>query len=191
MSTVSHQTAVVLLPPEDVWAPIQALRVVHDSKYRRWMPHVTLLYPFVLEEHFGEAEALIAQALRNLAPFEVTLSGFEYFKHRANVTAWLRPDDHPRGALKALHAALEAVLPRCDAQGRKSERGFTPHLSVGQLPRAADADIRRTLAAWAAEWSPLRFQARDVCLISRRGDVPFEVRRRVPLSGGFTPDQGP
>ena len=177
MSTVSHQTAVVLIPPEDVWAPIQALRVVHDSKIKRWMPHVTLLYPFVLEERFDEAETLIAQALRNLAPFEVTLSGFEYFKHRANVTAWLRPDDQPRGALKALHAALEAALP----EWRKSERGFTPHLSVGQLPRAADADTRRTLAAWEAEWRPLRFQAREVCLISRRGDVPFEVRRRVPF----------
>ncbi|QRN99832.1 DUF504 domain-containing protein [Archangium violaceum] len=182
-----HQAAVVLIPPEDAWAPIQSLRAVHDSQYERWMPHVTLLYPFVPEEYFGEAEALIAEALRDIEPFEVTLSGFGHFEHRASVTAWLRPEDRPHGALKALQSALEVALPHCDEQGRKSERGFTPHLSVGQLPRAAASDTRRTLAAWEKEWRPLRFEVREVCLISRRGDEPFEVRRRVPLGGGRRP----
>ncbi|WP_257460766.1 poly(A) polymerase [Archangium lipolyticum] len=179
-----HQSAVVLIPPEEAWAPIQALRAVHDSKYERWMPHVTLLYPFVPEEYFGEAEALIAEALRDIEPFEVMLAGFEHFEHRASVTAWLRPEDRPHGALKALQSALEAALPHCDEQGRKSERGFTPHLSIGQLPRAAASETRRTLAAWEKEWRPLRFEVREVCLISRRGNEPFEVRRRVPLGGG-------
>lgn len=179
-----HQAAVVLIPPEELWGPIETLRSKHDRTYERWMPHVTLLYPFVPEEHFDEAEALITEALRELEPFQVTLSGFSHFEHRGSVTAWLHPEDHPHGALKELQAALQAALPQCDEQGQKSENGFTPHLSVGQLPRSSPAEIRRTLSAWEQNWKPLTFEAREVCLISRRGDVPFEVRRRVQLGGG-------
>lgn len=182
-----HQAAVVLIPPEELWSPIQALRARHDRNYRRWMPHVTLLYPFVPEEYFEEVEALIAPALRDITPFQVTLSGFGHFEHRGSVTAWLRPEDRPHGALQALQAALQAAVPHCDEQGRKSERGFTPHLSVGQLPRSGPAELRRTLSAWERDWKPLTFEAREVCLISRRGDVPFEVRRQVRLGGGGRP----
>jgi poly(A) polymerase len=178
-----HHTAVVLIPPDSVWEPIQALRRKHDSKFRRWMPHVTLLYPFLPEESFDDAEALLAEALQEVKPFEVTLAGFSHFEHRANITAWLRPEDRPGGALQALHATLEKALPECDAQGRKSARGFTPHLSVGQLPRSGAAETARTLAAWEKHWRPLTFQVREVCLIRRKGDTPFEVLRRVPLGG--------
>lgn len=178
-----HHTAVVLIPPEDVWEPIQALRRKHDARFQRWMPHITLLYPFFPEEHFDDAEALLAEALRDVKPVEVTLSGFHHFEHRTNVTAWLRPEERPPGALHALHAALEKAFPECDEQGRKSARGFTPHLSVGQLPRSGAADIERTLATWGKHWRPLSFEAREVCIIRRRGDTPFEVVRRVPLGG--------
>ncbi|MCP3143552.1 poly(A) polymerase [Pyxidicoccus xibeiensis] len=178
-----HHTAVVLIPPDEVWEPIQALRRKHDAKFTRWMPHVTLLYPFLPEESFDEVEALLTEALRDVKPFQVTLSGFHHFEHRANVTAWLRPEDKPYGALQALHAKLEQALPECDDQGHKSARGFTPHLSVGQLPRASATDLARTLSAWEKHWRPLTFEAREVCIIRRKGDTPFEVVRRIPLAG--------
>ncbi|WPB79650.1 poly(A) polymerase [Archangium violaceum] len=178
-----RQSCLVIVPPEEMWAPIQALRAVHDSKFERWMPHVTLLFPFVPEDSFGEAEALITEALQGIEPFEVMLSGFGYFEHSSDVTAWLRPDDRPHGALEALHAALEKVFPKGEARGREPEFDFTPHLTVGQLPRAPAATIRRTLATWERDWRPIRFEVGDVCLTSKRGDGPFEIRRRVPLGG--------
>ena len=176
-----HQSAVVLIPPESHQAPIQALRAVHDSKYARWMPHVTLLYPFVAEEHFGEAAALLARAVQDVEPFEVSLADFGSFEHRDHVTAWLRPEAEPPGALQALHAALVKVLPPPPGEGAEARHGFTPHLSVGQLPRAAASETRRVLSAWERDWRPLRFPVAEVCLISRRGDGPFEVRERIPL----------
>ncbi|MFB1484468.1 poly(A) polymerase [Corallococcus sp. RDP092CA] len=172
-----HHTALVLIPPEDVWGPIQALRKEHDAKFQRWMPHLTLLYPFVPEEDFETAEAILADALQGVVPFEVTLSSFEHFEHRANATAWLRPDEQPPGALAALHAKLVAALPECASS---AHGGFTPHLSVGQLPRSSD--IPRTLADWQRGWRPLKFRVGELCLIRRKGDTPFEVIRRIPLA---------
>ncbi|GMU09956.1 poly(A) polymerase [Corallococcus caeni] len=173
-----HHTALVLIPPEDVWGPIQALRKKHDAKFQRWMPHVTLLYPFVPEEDFETAEALLVDALQGVVPFDVTLSEFSHFEHRANATAWLRPEDQPAGALAALHARLVAALPEC---ATSAHGGFTPHLSVGQLPLCSDADLARTLAEWQRSWRTLKFRAGELCLIRRKGDTPFEVIRRIPL----------
>ncbi|RKG90267.1 endonuclease [Corallococcus sp. CA049B] len=172
-----HHTALVLIPPDDVWDPIQALRKKHDAKFQRWMPHITLLYPFVPEEDFETAEAILVDALQGFEPFDVTLSAFGHFEHRANATAWLRPDDQPSGALAALHAKLVAALPECASS---AHGGFTPHLSVGQLPLSSD--IARTLAEWQRAWRPLKFRVGELCLIRRKGDSPFEVIRRIPLA---------
>jgi hypothetical protein len=49
-------TAVVLIPPQELWEPIQAIRRVHDLHVERWMPHVTLLFPFAPAERFAQAE---------------------------------------------------------------------------------------------------------------------------------------
>ncbi|MBN8227714.1 DUF504 domain-containing protein [Corallococcus macrosporus] len=178
-----HHTALVLIPPEEVWGPIQALRKKHDAKFQRWMPHITLLYPFVPEEDFETAEALLVDALQGAEPFEVTLSAFGHFEHRANATAWLRPDAQPASALSALHARLVAALPEC---ATSAHGGFTPHLSVGQLPLSEDpAD---TLAEWQRSWRPLKFRVGELCLIRRRGDTPFEIIRRIPLAPARSED---
>src|SRR5262249_27220192 len=46
IDNATHTTAVVVIPPADAWPPIQALRERYDRQFRRWMPHITLLYPF-------------------------------------------------------------------------------------------------------------------------------------------------
>jgi hypothetical protein len=42
---LTYTTAIVVIPPEEVWPAIQAIRTKHDSEARRWMPHMTLVYP--------------------------------------------------------------------------------------------------------------------------------------------------
>ena len=74
-------TAVVLIPPETIWEPIQAIRSAHDPQFVRWMPHVTLLYPFVPETRLDEAAERLAPAAAAAEPFEATLGGFGPFVH--------------------------------------------------------------------------------------------------------------
>ena len=52
----SNYAAVVLIPPLEVWEPVQAIRRAHDRQYHRWMPHVTLVYPFRPRRLFEEVE---------------------------------------------------------------------------------------------------------------------------------------
>jgi len=179
MNAKTHQTAVVLIPPEECWEPIQAIRRQHDRRFRRWMPHITLLYPFRPRETFDQAAALLQAALRDWSPFELSLVEFGYFHHGGGrYTLWLAPE--PAGMVRRLQAALQDALPDCDDAARYPE-GFTPHLSVGQA-RGAQALVKLRDTC-RANWTPLRFCVRHISLIWR-GKPPddvFRVDRDVPL----------
>ncbi len=180
----THESAVVLIPPPEVWEPIQAIRRVHDRQVRRWMPHVTLLYPFLPRAALAEAVADAREALADVAPFEVVLSRFDAFRHRGSTaTVWLAPE--PRDALAAIQAALVRRFPACGAAGRFSG-GFTPHLSVGQARgEEALAAFRRALDGW----TPLAFAVRSISVIVREPpprDV-FRTFAEVPLGGAGAP----
>jgi poly(A) polymerase len=56
MGRLVFTTAIVVIPPEDVWPPIQAIRTEHDAKVRRWMPHITLVYPCLPVADFPAAQ---------------------------------------------------------------------------------------------------------------------------------------
>ena len=177
----THQSAVVLVPPPEVWEPIQAIRRRHDRQVRRWMPHVTLLYPFLLRAELEGARPAAERAVAALPPCEVTLARFDVFRHRGGTsTVWLAPE--PREALAAVQAALAHAFPQCGAVSRFAG-GFTPHLSVGQA-RGEDAlrDFRRELEGW----TPLSFVARAATIIVREPpprDV-FRTFAEVALGGG-------
>jgi 2'-5' RNA ligase len=179
MSSKTHQTAVAVVPPQEVWGPIQAIRARHDRQFRRWMPHVNLLYPFHPSERFDQAVPHLVAACAQIAPFNVTLTEFRFFRHSSRkATLWLAPqarDDWAR-----LQAALEAACPDCDDLSRFGS-GFTPHLSVGQAGSAGEAQQLRD--AWQRTWEPIRFMVSAVALLRRERDAPFEIERWIPLAG--------
>lgn len=171
-----HTSALALLPPRECWGPIQAIRRAHDRHFDRWMPHVNLLYGFVPEARFPEAAERVARVAAGRTRFAVSLCELGTFDHRSSTTLWLRPDADPPGALTGLQAALQAAFPKCVEQSRAGG-GFVPHLSLGQFASPQQAlDAARTFA-----WRPLRFEAGEICLISRFGGEPFAVRHRIPL----------
>jgi 2'-5' RNA ligase len=171
-------TAAVLIPPREAWPPIQAIRRAHDPHVARWMPHVTLLYPFVREFRFPSAAGGLAAACAQAPPFRLTLGQFGLFRHgERRATLWLRPD--PVEAVKGLQAAMLARFPWCDDVCRFGG-GFAPHLSVGSWPAAA---ARTALATLQETWKPLQWQVDAACLIARPEDGrgPFEVRHVLAL----------
>ena len=175
-------TAVILIPPQEIWEPIQAIRRDHDPQLIRWMPHITLLYPFVPEDQFDEAAERLRPAAASIPSFEVTLQGFGHFAREAgSATVWVTPQ--PAALVSALQAALQSAMPWCDDASRYPD-GFTPHLSVGRFRSRGDA-VRMTIRLDAA-WQPLRFIAREVALIARSGAPrdPFTVRTTLPLGFG-------
>ncbi len=173
----TNRSAIAVVPPEDVWGPIQAIRSVHDRAYARWMPHVNLLYPFLGPD--APAEGL-ERAAASVEPFDAVLGAFRTFdRKRGESTLWLAPESLDR--FVALHSALEAAHPEC-FEGSRHPGGFHPHLSVGQAGSPAERD--RLLAEFSREWRPVRFRVDSIAWLVRGDDTPFSIGRRVTLGGG-------
>lgn len=172
MSKKTHTTAVVIIPPVDVWPPIQAIRREHDRHARRWMPHINLIYPFRPKEEFEILAEQFSRVCEGIEPFEVTLKEFFSYRHNHDCyTLWLAPE--PKDALVRLQTALWSVVPDCD-DVRKSKNGFTPHLSIGQA--LGETAMLKLLNALQTSWRMISFVLCEVCLICR-GNPPDDVFR--------------
>jgi len=174
----THHAAVVVIPPDNVWEPIQSIRRRYDRHVRRWMPHLTLLYPFRQRADFDEAVPELRRACEAVQPFRVTLGELRYFAHgRDQFTLWLAPE--PAANFVRLQAELETRFPDCDDTSRHAA-GFVPHLSVGQA--AGRTQLGERLAELRAGWRPKAFDVQKIALIWREADEdPFAVDRTVPL----------
>ena len=176
----TYHTAVVLVPPAEVWPPIQAIRERHDRHAHRWvMPHITLLYPFRPQQEFPLHTEQLSMACRTLVPFSLCLREFRYFDHgRGSYTLWLAPE--PAHTVKQLQRVLQGVVPDCDDVSRYAQ-GFTPHLSVAQA--RGQAMMERLKDDLQAAWQPLSFRAAAVQLIWRNPppDDVFRVGSTIPL----------
>ena len=168
-----YESILAIIPPEDLFPPIQAIRQQHDAGFVRIVPHITLLYGFLPDRYFEEVVDLIAPILAKMQPFSVTLADFEIFTHHKSATAYLRPVVQPEGALHELQNTLYRLFPQCYEQSTKTIDGFNPHLSVGQFTNSDEA------IAKLPQWHPLKFTVDRVALVSRRRDEPCFTRHVV------------
>ncbi len=177
MSNKTHTTAVVLIPPETVQPPIQAIRRVHDRNFRRWMPHITLLYPFAERQDFTTITPALAKAAQQVSPFSVQFARFDAFKHRKSCTMFLVPE--PKDDILRLHNALMTHLPDYDDTARFAG-GFHPHLSVGQLQHRSLQTEQQRLQT---EWQPIQCELAHLSLIYRspETDDRFVVAEQFPF----------
>jgi 2'-5' RNA ligase/endonuclease/exonuclease/phosphatase family metal-dependent hydrolase len=176
------KSAFVLQVPEELRAPVDAIRKDYDRSFGRWPPHVNLLYPFVEASTFASAVALIEPILRQQEPFRVWFAEFGSFEHRGSTTVWLRPETDPPNVLLHIHNALRVAFPHCDDLDTKSEHGYTPHMTIAQVKGHSRGGVVRNLQAqFERDWRRLEFRVDAFHLLAREDDSPFVVYYDLPL----------
>ncbi|MCY3743772.1 MAG: 2'-5' RNA ligase family protein [Candidatus Poribacteria bacterium] len=177
MPSKTHTTAVVLIPPETVQSPIQAIRQIHDRNFQRWMPHITLLYPFAARRDFAEIMPALTGVAQQVPPFSIELARFDAFQHRKSCTMFLVPE--PATEIVKLHNILLQHLPDYDDTARFAG-GFHPHLSVGQFQHRVLQTQQQRLQT---EWQPIRCEVDAISLIYRspETDDRFVVAAQFPF----------
>jgi 2'-5' RNA ligase len=158
---------------------MQAIRRRHDKQIRRWMPHITLLYPFLPRERFDEVAAVLEEVTRTIAPFEASLAEFGSFAHGGrDHTIWLAPE--PKEQFERLHAAILQAVPECN-DTNTFPGGFAPHLSIGQAH--GKQEMEELVEKLASQWRPIAFEVSGVSMIYRNEppDDVFSVDRTLPF----------
>lgn len=158
---------------------VQSIRRVYDRKFHRWMPHITLLYPFVAVEEFEQTAQCLSSLLAGFPTFTASFSSLGFFSHgRKKYTVFLKPEEETICQLKTLQAICQDAAPHCDnVSARKG--GFKPHMTLGQFASRAELD-NFLISSWSGSYS---CEIDQVHLIHREGqDDPFRILHSVDLS---------
>ncbi|ESO89026.1 hypothetical protein LOTGIDRAFT_106220 [Lottia gigantea] len=182
MANKSNKSAVVIIPPKSVWEQIQNIRSKFDKAYDRWMPHINLIYPFAPDSEFSNLLPRLKDQLQNVAPFTVvfTKDSIGYFEHGQRCGLWLKPLIHSQQYSRPTDSNhLQQLFPNFNDLNVINEKGFQPHLTLGQFKHN---EIQRVVNDLKQNWKPVNFKVDEIFLISRKGfSDPFEIRDSVAL----------
>jgi len=174
-----YTSAVVIIPPQKSWAPIQEIRKIYDRNVNRWMPHITLLYPFRPENEYMALEKKFSEVCKIVPAFEVTLQEFHYFNHgRQSYTLWIKPE--PFDKIQDLQAKILKLIPDCNDMNNY-KNGFNPHLSVGQIK--GKNNLLEITKNFEDRWKIIKFFLSEIFFISREQNKTsrFEIKKRIQL----------
>jgi len=143
-------------------------------------PHISLLQPFLEYKNFAKGSQLLEQALSHFQPFQLDFSEFKLFKNGASTTMYLDPVITPPNALDDLYKIVAAVYPEVQEMSR-SGSNFEPHIGVGYFKDVREAE--RLQKKYQQGWTPMKFTVKEIYIMSRVREDPFEVRSVIPLAG--------
>lgn len=176
----THQTALCIIPPENLWKSIQMIRSIHDKAYARWMPHINLIYPFFPESEFDQVKEKLERVLEEQTPFDIEFdqSCIQYFKQKGQqCTFHLRPK---------ISAKTVQIQNQIQNALFKSADGTTPpfeaHLTLGQTTTSRISDV---LIEMKSKWTPIKFTVDRLAMISRENDPneKFTIKKQIFLLG--------
>jgi 2'-5' RNA ligase len=129
----SNETAVALVVPAHLQPEINSLRRLHDKAYRRWNPHINILYPFVEPSRLASAVTILRDCLQSHQTKKIAVNIYDVgiFKHRKNATVFLKPSVESEESIRRLRNIMVHAL-GCDERAGTHDGIFRPHITVGQ-----------------------------------------------------------
>jgi len=175
-----YTSAVVIIPPKEISSPIQEIRIKYDRQFNKWMPHITLLYPFRPEDEYNLIMEDYVKICKKIPSFRITLKKFKYFEHRKqNYTVWIEPE--PSELIINFQNSLLKLDPECN-DVNLHKLGFVPHLSVGQV--FGKQQTLSLLEELNQNWIEVNFLLENICFIAREPQKHsrFEVKKQICLA---------
>jgi len=158
-----YSSAVVIIPPKEIWESIQEIRKIYDRNINRWMPHITLLYPFRPINQYEDIEKSFSEICKNFKPIEVYLKSFSFFPHGyQKYTLWIDPE--PNISIIEFQKKIQKIVPDCN-DVNKYKIGFRPHLSVGQIK--GKNKLNKIITDLQTNWEEKKFILNKIYFISR------------------------
>ncbi|KAI1468733.1 uncharacterized protein F4812DRAFT_424505 [Daldinia caldariorum] len=88
----SYDTALCIIPPKHLWTAIDNLRVSFDPAYKKWPPHINIVYPFVPVDKLHAAPEPVMSMLQQqseASPPVMQLDGSGFISKDGHLTYFL------------------------------------------------------------------------------------------------------
>lgn len=164
----SHETAICLIPPQNLWPRVDPLRSLYDKAYGKWPPHINLIYPFVRPELLSQAADILSQLdLTSYGESRVQLEAADVFIHKHYNTIFLRPNaESGSPQLLQLRNEIWRALNKAEKVNKGKQGRFQPHLTVAQSEDAASAS-HKFLVEKVRLAAPLDWKLGEIALLIR------------------------
>lgn len=166
-------TAIVILAPHSVQTiAVPLLHQYAPDALLRVPAHLTVLFPFVPPERLDDASHKVSKICSDMAPFEVTMSGYGFFPN----VAFMSPVDHE--PIKAVFRRIYAVFPECPPYGGDFGEDLHPHMTVGVFATEAERE-----AVVLPDYEPITFRVDRLHILQgiAKAALPWITHDIIPL----------
>ncbi|CAM4806452.1 unnamed protein product [Rotaria magnacalcarata] len=184
--SISHRSALVILPTLNTWPLIDPCRQQYDPSFDRWPPHINLLWPFFDLADCEEDQENILLPLRLLLcqyeSFSAEIDEIDSFVE--NKTIYMKLNQHSENQVKQLQAQLVKLFPQCSKNNRHT---YNPHMTIGQFENEENfKDAKSSLILNES----FQFPVHHVYILQRPHDndaEPFHIAYQLPLGSVLPP----
>ncbi|KAK3192591.1 hypothetical protein K4F52_001390 [Lecanicillium sp. MT-2017a] len=163
--SLSHDTALCLIPPQNLWPAINRLRSLNDKAYGKWPPHINLVYPFVHPSALPAAADILSQLdLSEYNGSRIIVDGADAFVHNKYNTLYLKPQVGSEHDIPALVNTLRRTF------GWEPQPTFQPHLTVGQS-EDPESDTHKFLLKKARLLTPVSWDLAQLAIMRREDEA--------------------
>lgn len=165
LATGCYDTALCIVPPQHLWPSIDNLRSHYDKAYRKWPPHINLIYPFVQVDALPRALDSVQSAVQKTSPLQLRLNAAGVFPHRHDNTIFLYDSDD--GLCQKLKELRRSIL---EAFGQKQSGDYQMHMTIGQSEQVNESWhnflLQKARLLPVVEWN-----AHQLCILTRQRSV--------------------
>lgn len=174
LSWTKNSALVLVIDRPEIRSEVDTIRRRYDKGAERWMPHVTLLHPFIAnsEPQYDFVLDSLRARVEHLPSFPIHLRQLNSFKQSSNSQQVFLDAESP--VLEQLRAALLAFFP-----GHPSRAKHIPHMTLGQWPIKPIDEIKESIRMPLLLTSNIWITSLVVVHATDRG--AFEPAHRIPL----------
>lgn len=178
---IQFESAIIIVAPHTVQAvAVPIMRQHLLDELLKVPPHITLLYPFAPFEKLYEASQTVRRLCAEIAPLEITLSGYGQFPG----VIYMNPiNPEP---IKSVFRKLYAAFPEYPPYKGQYGDDLHPHLTIAQFEDEAD---QRAAASALPGYAPLTFQVTHLHILygAVKAALPWIAYDVIPLGANLRP----
>lgn len=174
----SSQTALAFVLPEQLCTDINSLRRIYDKSFRKWDPHINILYPFVDPSQLPEVTSILLDFLATAINIKGCINDVGVFRHRRNATVFLKPESNFEVISGRLRAELAGVLGCSEMEGTH-DGVYRPHMTVGQAGLNGNSVER--LMELAGKLAELNVELKALVVLKRDVSGVMRAVEELPL----------